>query len=150
MEGVLIAFLKIFIIVVPLCTGLLTYDYMNLDFCKSLFLYALTLLFDAGIQFNKTEKSNERGVVIYIILALLVVISTFLTAISVVGIFVPDWLKTLAFIFEAQKFVYAGIFLEACWYGVEATALFVCQIAKKLMRKSPVSVSHSSDAKYNI
>lgn len=150
MDKAIHAFFKIFIIFVPLCTGLFTYEYLGLDFCKSLFLYALALLFDACLQLAKEESSNEKGVLLYIVLCLMVVSSGLLSAISIIGIFAPELLAKATFLFAEQRYVYAAILLETLWYFVETLELFICEILKKIIRRSSLRVSHSTDRKYNI
>lgn len=150
MDKAVHAFFKIFIIFVPLCTGLFTYEYLELDFCKSLFLYALALLFDAYLQLEKVESSSEKGVFLYVMLCLLVVSSTSLSAISVIGIFTPELLAKAKFLFDGQRYVYAAIFLETIWYVIETVELFICEMSKKIIKRSSFRVSHSTDRKYNL
>lgn len=150
MDKFTLAFLKIIFIIVPLCLGLFTYDYMCVDFCKSLFLYAAALAFDMGIKCSKIGSSKENGVFLYIIIVLIFVVSAVLTGIAFVGIVNNTWLISFDIFTSIKSYVYAGILFQALWYAIESVFLFFGELIKKALRKTPVHVSQASDWKYNI
>ncbi len=150
MDKFTLAFLKILFIIVPLCLGLFTYNYMCVDFCKSLFLYAAALSFDMGIKCGKIGETKENGIFLYIIVALIFTVSVVLTGIAFVGIINNEWLISFDIFTNIQQYVYAGILLQAFWYAIESVFLFWGELIKKTLKKTPINVSQDSDWKYNI
>lgn len=149
MDKCVVAFFKIFIIIVPLYVGLYTNAYLSVDFCKSLFLYSTALGYDMVVRYLKIIEDNERAPLLYVITVLITVTSVALCSVSIVGVFNNDLLQDYVENQNLKTAIIICILLQAAWYAIETVALFICEFAKRLLKEKSVEISSFCSRKYS-
>lgn len=157
-HSIVYAGVKLLMIALPLGIGLIGYAYLSVEFCKSLFLYAAPLAFDTGCflydaeDLSPPDPSVEEGLLLKIGMIVLFIVSVCLCALSLLGVFVNEWVLKLVWLCNHSYVVYAFIFMEALWYILEmlAYALMLCFPRNVKNRHYPYPLSHDSDGSKHV
>ena len=123
-----IALLKTAIVAIPLLVGLKDYSPTSVEFCKSVFLYAVPVVFDTAcflfIAEDSTVSTPEEGCLLKFGMGVLFLGSLLLSGLSLVGIFEHTWFCSIPWVVRYSQYVYPIAFFEAVWYGAESVSLF--------------------------
>lgn len=103
--------------------GLLSINFSETDITNTLFLFAIPITFDLGIEAVLAFKSHHRGIPLVIILTVLFLIYLFLSCLAVAGFFHKlDFADNLL----KNKVILTPFILSyAAFYSVEMALLFI-------------------------
>lgn len=142
MNSFVLSVLKVLLIIIPLAIGLCSYSYLEVDFCKSLFLYSVPLAFDMALRIDKLSKDKGNDGLLFAGVIILFVFSAFLIFVGFVGIFYKDFFaQRMPFIVNYPCIVYAGVFSQSVWYSIESVGLLSILVLKKYAKKTPVKIT---------
>lgn len=151
MDSSIVACLKATFVATPLCVGLLTYNYATEEFCRSLFLYAMSLTFDMGLKVSKSISSKESGLILHIFQLLMFFTAILLSVFGLVGFLNNNILQTFILKYNwVRKFVYLFISFQSIWYFAEFLLLSISEILLKVTSKTAIRISQPDDNVLNL
>lgn len=125
----MISFLKFVSFCLSSIIGLLIIDFTNTNISNALFLFAIPITFNLGIEIVQAFRSSKKGIILIIVLSILFLVYGFLSFLGLLGVF--SEVKFIDSLLKNRGILTPLVLSYSYFYFLEIILLFIKDLVVK-------------------